>query len=411
MKEITFVRHAESASNRDDIWNGRSDGPLSDEGEAQAAALGSRLGEQRFDLVVSSPLDRARRTAAAFSDDVVIDDELIEIDLGRWDGWTTEEVRDQDGAALTEAISGRTAPMGGTGESINEAGQRILNAIDKLVTDMPDDSTAAVVTHGGLLQAVLHQYLPGREHRAHSFVDNTGITKVAYFEDHSRLVCFNDTGHLGPRSRQVTGSLSAGHPVVTLVRHGQTRANVEKRWQGQGDWDLDDTGHRQAEALGSFYGRWERVFSSPLKRARSTAGYLSESEAVLVDDLMEMHMGEWEGLTTEDIERRWPQVLDQIYRDGQDLRRGDTGESWSELTRRVRGAIAGISPADGEPTVVVAHGGAIRAYVSSLTASSDTYAESLFTPPNTSVTHVAMTDRGPVILDFAVAPHLEGLET
>ena len=57
----------------------------------------------------------------------------------------------------------------------------------------------------------------------------------------------------------------------------------------------------------------------------------------------------------------------------------------------------------------MAHGGAIRAYVSSLTATKDSHAESLYTPPNTSVTHVAMTPEGPLLLDYAVAAHVEAL--
>jgi len=64
----------------------------------------------------------------------------------------------------------------------------------------------------------------------------------------------------------------------------------------------------------------------------------------------------------------------------------------------------------GEVTVVVAHGGAIRSYVSSLTAVTETHAESLFTPTNTSITHVAMTGEGPLLLDYAVAPHLETID-
>ncbi len=411
MKEITFIRHAESAANSAGIWNGRSDGPLSEAGHSQLKALGERLRDSSFDVVISSPLERARRTAAAFSDDVVLDLEFVEIDLGRWDGWTTEEVQSQDSEALRAAISSRTSPMGTTGETLDEAGERVLNAVDKLVASLPDEASAAVVTHGGLLQTVLHQYLPGGSHRAHSFVDNSAITTIRFFEDHSRLATFNDTGHLGPRSSQVAEFLAAGRTIVSLVRHGQTKANVEQRWQGQGDWDLDEVGYRQAAALGSFYGKWSSVFSSPLSRARNTAGFLAEAEPVLVDDLKELHMGEWEGLTTTEIEARWPDVLEEIYGKGVDLKRGTTGESWAELTTRFTSAIDTIEPASGEPTVVVAHGGAIRAYISSLTATTDTYAESLYTPRNTSVSHVALTDRGPLILDYAVAPHLEALDS
>jgi probable phosphoglycerate mutase len=132
---------------------------------------------------------------------------------------------------------------------------------------------------------------------------------------------------------------------------------------------------------------------------------------VVVDDLKEVNMGDWEGLTTTEIAGRWPDVLEQIYQKGIDLKRGTTGESWAELTARVRSALETIEPAIGEPTVVVAHGGAIRAYLSSLTASNDTYAESLYTPPNTSISHVAFTDRGPLILDYGVATHLESLQS
>jgi broad specificity phosphatase PhoE len=410
LKEITFIRHAESAANRAGIWNGRSDGPLSEEGHSQLKALEGRLRDSSFDVVVSSPLERASRTAAAFSDDVVLDPEFVEIDLGRWDGWTTEEVQSQDSAALRTAISERTSPMGATGETLNEAGERVVNAVDKLVASLPEESSAAVVTHGGLLQTILHQYLPGGRNRAHAFVANTAITTVRFFDEHSRLATFNDSGHLGPRSSQVAEFLDAGRPVISLVRHGQTRANVEQRWQGQGDWDLDELGYRQAAALGTFYGQWNTVFSSPLQRARNTAGFVASSDPVLMDDLKELHMGEWEGLTTPEIEARWPDVLEEIYVKGVDLKRGSTGESFAELTSRVTSAIDTIEPASGEPTVVVAHGGAIRAYISSLTASTDTYAESLYTPRNTSFSHIALTDRGPLILDYGVAPHLETLE-
>ncbi len=412
MKEVTFIRHAESAANSAGIWNGRSDGPLSEVGHAQLEAIGERLRDSVFDVVISSPLERARRTAAAFSEDVVLDPEFVEIDLGRWDGWTTEEVQSQDANALRTAISSRTSPMGATGETLNEAGERVLNAVDKLVASLPDESSAAVVTHGGLLQTVLHQYLPGGSHRAHAFVDNSAITTVRFFDDdHSRLATFNDTGHLGPRPSQVAEFLAAGRPVVSLIRHGQTKANVEQRWQGQGDWDLDEVGYSQAAALGSFYGKWSSVFSSPLQRAKNTAGFVAEAEPTLVDGLKELHMGEWEGLTTPEIEARWPDVLEEIYGKGVDLKRGTTGESWAELTARFTSAIDTIEPASGEPTVVVAHGGAIRAYISSLTATTDTYAESLYTPRNTSISHVALTDRGPLILDYGVASHLEALES
>jgi broad specificity phosphatase PhoE len=130
---------------------------------------------------------------------------------------------------------------------------------------------------------------------------------------------------------------------------------------------------------------------------------------VEVERLKELDMGRWEGLTSDEIYETWPELMDTIYRDGVDLRRGETGESWGEMTGRMRATVHGLAPVTGDPTLVVAHGGAIRAYVSSLTHTIDSHSESLYTPANSAVTHVALTDIGPLLLDYAVSAHLEGL--
>jgi probable phosphoglycerate mutase len=83
-KEVVFIRHAESQGNHDGVWMGRSDGPLSEAGEASLDQLGKRLSDWEFDAVISSSLTRARRTAGSFADEVSIEDAFIEIDLGAW---------------------------------------------------------------------------------------------------------------------------------------------------------------------------------------------------------------------------------------------------------------------------------------------------------------------------------------
>ena len=409
-KEIVFVRHAESQANIEGIWQGRFDGPLSQTGEASLEALGRRLSSWGFDAVISSPLSRARRTAGAFADEVEIHDDLIEIDLGKWEGMHFTDVQEKHGDQLQEAIETRTLPMGGSGETLTQVGERALRAVDRIFDLMADDERVAVVTHGGFMQAVLNRHLAGDGRRAHAFTANTGITRIVHQFGRPRLASFNDTGHLGPIPEVVDAHVRDGDKVLTLVRHGRTQANLERRWQGRGDWDLDDVGHRQAEALGQWYGRHPTVYTSPLKRAASTAARVAMNGVVSVDDFMEIHMGEWEGLTTEEIAERFPGVMEKIYRDGNDLPRGTSGETWAQLTARFSGALAALKHAEEGLTVAVAHGGAIRSYVSSLTKTRDTHSESLFTPANTSVTHIAMTERGPEILDYSVSTHLESLQ-
>lgn len=408
-KEIVFVRHAESQGNLDGVWMGQSDGPLSEAGEASLDALGKRLSDWEFDAVISSSLSRARRTATSFADEVEIDDGFIELDLGAWEGMSFADVQEKHGEELKEAFKTRTLPMGGTGETIERMGRRVVGAVDRLFDRMSENERVAVVTHGGAMQSVLSRHLAWTDRRVHAFTANTGITRVVQQFGRSRLAGFNDTGHLGPRSSVVEKHLAEGDKVVALIRHGQTRANVEGRWQGRGDWDLDDLGHRQAEALGEWYGRHATVYTSPLKRAASTASRVALNGTIPIDDFMEIHMGEWEGMTTEEIAEKWAEDMEKIYRDGHDLPRGFTGETWAQLTTRFSTAVGAIEHADEGLTLAVAHGGAIRAYVSSLTETTDTHSESLFTPANTSVTHIAVTDHGPEILDFSVATHLESI--
>jgi broad specificity phosphatase PhoE len=255
----------------------------------------------------------------------------------------------------------------------------------------------------------LRRHLAGHDRRVHTFAGNTSITRLVWTWEIPRLAGFNDMAHFGPRPHIVQEHLDKGDTVLALIRHGQTRANIEQRWQGQGDWGLDDLGHRQARALRDWYGEATTVYASPLGRAQATAGYLARNGMVTVDGLKEIDMGLWEDLTSDEIFEKWPDLMRTIYQDGVDLKRGETGESWGELTGRFRATVDGVTSATAEPTVVVAHGGAIRAYVSSFTSTTDSHSESLYTPANTSVTHVALTEGGPLLLDYAVSAHLEGL--
>lgn len=90
MTEITLIRHAESQANLDGIWNGQVDGPLSAAGEVSLDAIGKRLHDRKFDVVVCSPLQRAKDTAAAFTSDFEIWNQLAELDIGRLEGKARE---------------------------------------------------------------------------------------------------------------------------------------------------------------------------------------------------------------------------------------------------------------------------------------------------------------------------------
>ena len=408
--EVWLVRHARTEANAAGIWQGRTESGVDAVGEGEIAALAARLAREQFDLILSSPLRRALQTAKVFGDPI-IEVDLVEIDLGRWDGLTIAELLDSHRPDLEAFARGEEVPLGGSGETPQQITMRIESIVDRIFERLAPGQRAVVVTHGGVLDAVTQRSF-GRDpsgRRIGGLTDNTGITRLIRRFGSNRLVTFNDTGHLGPRPAALSAALARDRAGMVLVRHGQTRANVERRWQGQSDWGLDAVGRRQVRALAEWYGRPDRVVTSPLGRALETARGLS-SEPEVIDGLVELGFGEWEGLTVEEVRSSHSTLFDRIFVDGQDLARGVTGESWAQLTARFRAAINSINPGRGMLTAVVTHGAAIRSYLADLSGAGWAAAGSWETPANSSVTHLVISERGPLIVDYSSAIHLEGLE-
>jgi broad specificity phosphatase PhoE len=150
---------------------------------------------------------------------------------------------------------------------------------------------------------------------------------------------------------------------LALIRHGRTPWNEEARMQGQTDVPLSNAGYQQIKEdvgtalnpeLAGLY--W---FSSPLKRARTTAGLLCGFAPPLEDRLMEMNWGEWEGKTMPDLRHELGSDLQANEDRGLDFR-PTGGESPREVQQRVKSWMADIC--ETRPGVAaVCHKGVIRA--------------------------------------------------
>jgi broad specificity phosphatase PhoE len=399
--EISLLRHPETIANQQRVFQGRRDWPLSATGEGQLQALSARLEGRRFDLVVASPLGRAMSTAERFATEVDIDSRWSELDVGGWEGQAIEEVRnDSDFAAWR---MGEDIRAGGSGERFSELRTRVWQALDEICARIGDSGSALVVTHGGAIQAVVGELL-GRT--AVGLVGNTALTTLTRRYNRIRLRRFNDLTHLGALSPGADEARMRGATVVSLIRHARTRANLEEVWQGHTCSGLDEVGFTQAGRLGASFPPPERLYSSPSLRARQTASAFMGREPAIVDDLMEIGMGNWEGLTTEAIKSSDPELFERIFDGGEDLRRGHSGESWAEMSMRVVAAMSGLAFLEGAVNAVVSHGGAIRAYLASLSGGGWEAATSLDTPANTGISHVMWTAAGPKVIDYSLTPHL-----
>jgi probable phosphoglycerate mutase len=152
---------------------------------------------------------------------------------------------------------------------------------------------------------------------------------------------------------------------VVLLRHGRTAHNATGRIQGQLDVDLDDVGRAQALAVADALVEATpyAVVSSDLARAKDTAMPLADRSGVsltLDPRLREISLGEWQGLTADEAEQRFPEEY-AAWRRGEDVRRGG-GETYLDAGRRAAECIGELVQGlpDGRTLIVVTHGGTAR---------------------------------------------------
>ncbi len=382
-------------------------------GRDQARSLGSRLDGRSFDLVVGSDLSRTRETAALAGYEPQTSAAWREMDLGAWEGRTFADVAHEHPDLLEAIRAGEAVNFGGSGETIQAFEQRIFAALDALIDRMDGDGNAIVFTHGGVIDAIVGRSF-GRI-RGRRTVPITTNTAMTVLEQDPRVAggairvrTFNDSTHLGHDAGALGHFRQDETPVLAFIRHGVTDANMIGRFQGQQCWGLHEDGHDQALRLATWYGPVDRVISSPIRRAIETAEKLADGRPPEIsDDLVEQSFGEWEGSTRDELPEADVALLRRIYRDGEDLPRGRTGETFEEVAVRMSTFLETVEADHRERTAVVSHGAAIKALIGGILGSGGEIQQHLAVSPNTGVSHVAITDHGPMLVDYALAPHLE----
>ena len=155
---LLLVRHGQAEANRPWVFLGKTDSPLSVEGEAQAAALSERLADEAIDAVYTSPLKRAQQTAVALARPhrltPVVDERLIEQSYGVWEGMTLDEVSARYPAEVEawQTDAERCWPCGG--ETLGEVAARARNLADH-IRQVHQGKNVLVVAHGSLLNVLL----------------------------------------------------------------------------------------------------------------------------------------------------------------------------------------------------------------------------------------------------------------
>jgi probable phosphoglycerate mutase len=156
---IWLIRHGETEWSRTGRHTGRTDVPLTDEGRERAAALAPRVAGIDAGLVLSSPLHRARDTAAAAGLSPEIDPDLVEWDYGAWEGRTTADIRAESGDPAW-VVWDHPVPAGSTpGEQPDDVGRRADRVIARCVPVLADGRDCILVAHGHVLRILTARWL------------------------------------------------------------------------------------------------------------------------------------------------------------------------------------------------------------------------------------------------------------
>ncbi|MBU4565331.1 MAG: histidine phosphatase family protein [Desulfarculus sp.] len=150
--------------------------------------------------------------------------------------------------------------------------------------------------------------------------------------------------------------------MIYLLRHGEITQSIPRRFVGRRDLPLTELGRTQAAQWGELLRemRFQAVYTSPLSRCQDTARLAAPGrEIVLEPGWTEISLGEWEGLSVDQVRERFPGEYEAR---GEELagHRPQGGESFAQVADRVTPLLEAL--ADGPaPVLVVAHSGVIRA--------------------------------------------------
>jgi len=182
--EIVLVRHGATEWATSGRHTGSTDIPLDDEGREQAKALGARIADWNFSLVLTSPLQRARETCelAGFGDRAQVDADLREWDYGDYEGLTTEQIRaTRPGWTVFDGVP--------NGETVEEVGERADRVIERVLgVDAPPDALVALFSHGHMLRILGARWVRLPPLDARCLALDTATLSVLGYEHETRVV-------------------------------------------------------------------------------------------------------------------------------------------------------------------------------------------------------------------------------
>ncbi|KYD09131.1 histidine phosphatase family protein [Heyndrickxia sporothermodurans] len=190
MTRIGFIRHGSTAWNKERRAQGNSNIPLDEEGLLQARKLAERISQEKWDVIYSSDLSRARQTAEIIGEKLQhiplhLDERLREVSGGQIEGTTESERISKWGSSWRELDLGI--------EKVDSVIKRGRPLIEEIITKH-HSKNILIVSHGGFIQCLLSDLVPHLKQE--QSLRNTSLTKILHKENGWECELFNCSIHL-----------------------------------------------------------------------------------------------------------------------------------------------------------------------------------------------------------------------
>ena len=204
--------------------------------------------------------------------------------------------------------------------------------------------------------------------------------------------------------------------IVYIIRHGESIGNKNKILLGRTDLDLSELGYLQAEATKEELKdmKFDKIYSSPLKRAYNTAiphAKIRDLDVICVDDLMEIDLGEWENKSRDEIRATEKDRYDIDWTQNFGTFAFKSGESSIECGERFyRAMLEIVNDNYGKTILVAAHGAVIRSFWAKISAiMPEDVGAKLPYPTNASYSILEYSDGTFAPIEYSIDKHLAGV--
>ncbi len=185
-RSIFLVRHCHPQIN-EGICLGKKDIPLSERGKMEAKILADYLMPKNIEHVYSSPLKRARETAAIISHkEIIVSDNFSELDMGIWDGLSFEQIKKTYPKEYEDRGKDLENYIVKGGESMSQCRERAMGQLNKVLDE--SDGNILIVTHAGVIRTIISSLANIRIKDTFDYKINYGSITMINYDGKYRLV-------------------------------------------------------------------------------------------------------------------------------------------------------------------------------------------------------------------------------